>query len=177
MKCAHCQTGRAKRRGLCYRCHADRSIRDRYPSRFVIRKHEGPRCLHCSIRKQKRQSRGLCYRCYLDPSVRGQFVKKNKVAVKAPDNCLNGCGQRAYERNRGLCRRCYRDKSIRERFPKRHIPKGVRSHAGKIGDRSNLKPCQPTKHLPGTPELLEVRRLRVLNGEELFHDEDGREDE
>jgi hypothetical protein len=46
-----------------------------------------------------------------------------------------------------------------------------------IPPRTNLKPCRPTKHLPGTPELLEVRRLRVLNGEEMFHDQDGRVDE
>jgi hypothetical protein len=43
--------------------------------------------------------------------------------------------------------------------------------------RTNRKPCQPTKHLPGTPEYKEVLRQRRINGEELFHDQDGRRDD
>lgn len=73
------------------------------------------------------------------------------------------------KRRSKLCSTCHRDIEVR----KIYYP--VRSKFAVEGpSRNNLKPCRPTQHLPGTPEYLAVLRQRVLDGEELWHEQDAR---
>lgn len=78
------------------------------------------------------------------------------------------CGNRVAHHCGRLCRRCWSDHAVRDRHPKIRPAGASRG----LGHTPPKLACRPTSALPGTAEKIEVLRLRVLNGEALFHPAD-----
>ncbi len=76
-------------------------------------------------------------------------------------------------RCRGLCQACYDRPEIRILHGP-ISPCGWRGLAN--GYRSRLREPEPTTHLPGTPEKVEVMRARVERGEHLYSPHDAKHD-
>lgn len=102
-RCLHCRTraartGRNGSRGLCGTCHADLSIRNRYPtSRSRKRTYvAGQPCRHCAAPLKVGRRRGLCWKCRHDPAIRDQYTSEAPTANRAVDGgdgCALGRGR------------------------------------------------------------------------------------
>lgn len=80
------------------------------------------------------------------------------------------CGVKRANRPRGLCHTHSFDKTIREQYPS--TSKFARRGYAVSATRTQ---GEPTSHLPGTPEKIEVMRQRMMAGEDLIHPDDARE--
>lgn len=86
------------------------------------------------------------------------------------------CHEREPAQNRrGMCRRCYDTPRIRRLYPAEKWRNGVRTPGYLIGNTPGRMPL-PTAALPGSAEKIAVMEARVLAGERLFCELDGKVD-
>lgn len=124
------------------------------------------------LRRPERLLRPVCPQCQkrrVDP----------RYAVCWPCHCTEMCKHCREHKpqpwKRGLCWSCYTKPEVRMLYPS-GSPFGNRSRFADEDDDTpdpELTPCEPTPHLPGTKEKVQVLVDRLANGQELWHADDG----
>lgn len=92
----------------------------------------------------------------------------------APDatRMCQHCGKRVASRGRGLCWSCYEKTDIRSRYSCR---KGY--YPRQPAEGNDDFPIEPTEHMPGTAEKIEVLRQRAEAMAPLHHPQDAGQEE